>query len=287
MDNIIDPHIHLFDRNKGSYAWLKPENPPYWSDKEIINNDFSENDLILKSPLTLSGFVHIEAGFDNDSPWREIEWLESTISCRFKSVACIDLMLASEDFIGHITRLKKFSSVIGVRHILDEQAHLLLTSDVAQMNLVYLATTGLHFEAQLSGSDTKGINALVNVARQNLGLTFIISHAAFAPLDSTHQTLQCWKNGMVSLAAFPNIVVKASGWEMTRRDHINTNSIDTVITELLSLFGEDRIMLASNFPLALFTTSYQELWAYYKALGLPRALLEKLCHTNAKRIYQF
>ncbi|QUM82332.1 amidohydrolase family protein [Moritella sp. 5] len=287
MDNIIDPHIHLFDRNKGSYAWLKPENPPYWSDKEIINNDFFENDLILKSPLTLSGFVHIEAGFDNDSPWREIEWLESTVSCPFKSVACINLMLDPEDFIDHIKRLKKFSSVIGVRHILDEQAHRLLTSHVAQMNLVYLATTGLHFEAQLSGSDTKGINALVNVARQNLGLTFIISHAAFAPLDSTHQTLQCWKNGMVSLAAFPNIVVKASGWEMTRRDYINTNSIDTVITELLSLFGEDRIMLASNFPLALFTTSYQELWAYYKALDLPLPLLEKLCHTNAKRIYQF
>ena len=122
MIKIIDPHLHLFNLKQGDYQWLKAENPPFWSDKKIINHSFTEKDLQLSSPFELAGFVHIEAGFDNQQPWREIAWLEKTCSLPFRSIAGINLLLPSNEFQQTLDKLSKYQSVIGVREILDENA---------------------------------------------------------------------------------------------------------------------------------------------------------------------
>ena len=71
---IIDPHLHLFDLSQGEYSWLKPECPPFWPDKSLVAKNFSEHDLRLNESLKLTGFVHIDAGFNNQQPRREIAW---------------------------------------------------------------------------------------------------------------------------------------------------------------------------------------------------------------------
>ncbi|MFT5708807.1 MAG: L-fuconolactonase, partial [Oceanospirillaceae bacterium] len=116
---IIDPHLHLFDLDLGQYSWLKTKNPPYWPDKNIINKNFAPIDLTLEPPFEHAGFIHIEAGFDNIAPWREVQWLESIVTGRFKTIANIDLTLPATDFLALIKRLTQQSSVIGFRHILD------------------------------------------------------------------------------------------------------------------------------------------------------------------------
>lgn len=114
---IIDPHLHLFDLSQGEYSWLKPECPPFWSDKPLIAKNFSENDLTLAKPLTLAGFVHIEAGFDNQQPWREIAWLESTCKIPFRSIALLDITLPKALFLTQLESLMTYQSVVGVRYI--------------------------------------------------------------------------------------------------------------------------------------------------------------------------
>ena len=145
---IIDPHIHLFDLAKGDYHWLKASTPPLWSDKAIINKNFSESDLQLNSNAELAGFVHIEAGFNNNEPWREIQWLESVCQKRFRSVACIDITLSSEEFQYHLNKLLTFKSVVGCRHILDENTAALLADTQVQKNLARLSQYQLSFDAQ-------------------------------------------------------------------------------------------------------------------------------------------
>ena len=98
MMKIIDPHLHLFDLTKGSYEWLQANNPPFWSDKALINRSFNEGDLSLISPLSLAGFVHIEAGFDNQQPWRELNYLNNECQFPFAAIASIDLRLDSNSF---------------------------------------------------------------------------------------------------------------------------------------------------------------------------------------------
>ena len=125
--NWIDPHIHFFALQHGHYDWLKPNNPPYWRDKSVIARSVYERDLFKGNHATLGGFVHIEAGFDNGQPWREVVFLEQHCVKPFRSVANIDLR--SSTSLSDIDRLKRFRSVVGLRHILDDDAATLAESN--------------------------------------------------------------------------------------------------------------------------------------------------------------
>ena len=151
MNKIIDPHLHLFNLEEGDYHWLKASNPPFWPNKQLINRNFAETDLALESPLTLAGFVHIEAGFDNDKPARELAWLEQHCTTPFKSIAFANI--CSVDFHSQIQTLLQNNSFIGIRHILDEQAEPILAHPHTLTNLKLLESLDLVFELQCDCSD--------------------------------------------------------------------------------------------------------------------------------------
>ncbi|RXJ73555.1 amidohydrolase [Veronia nyctiphanis] len=282
MNKVIDPHIHLFDLDKGDYLWLRPEQPPHWSDKHQIYRNFSEVDLSLGEKQAFAGFVHIEAGFDNRSPWKEVKWLESTVTLPFRSVACVDLTQNENDFEVAVEKLKTFSSVVGVRHILDEQAAILLTDQRVQNNLSTLAHNDLLFEAQFFGKETQAADALASLLERFKDLKVVINHAAFpTPID-----MGIWRSNLSVLSECSNVFVKASGWEMTDRKY-SLKHMQEVIGHLITLFGENRVMLASNFPLCLFSKKYQTLWECYTKLPFSEACLQKLTHDNAHKIYAF
>lgn len=285
--NIVDPHLHLFDRQLGEYGWLSPDNPPHWPDKQIINNDFSTNDLILPTAFNLTGFVHIEAGFDNQNPNREIEWLEQTIDRPFKSIACIDITTEALQFQQQLTQLERYPSLVGVRHILDEQALAILSHPNTQSNLSTLADNSLLFECQMSAHDTQAINQLIQVLTNIPHLVLVINHAAFPLFSRTlgPEQNKLWQKNLIQLAMFENVYIKSSGWEMHHRSYTAT-FVKDITSSLIDIFGVQRVMLASNFPLCLFSQSYKDLWLSYSQLPYSSNELKALIESNARRIYQ-
>lgn len=286
MLSIIDPHLHLFDLKLGDYGWLKPQHPPTWPDKNVIARDVNEGELALNSPLSMAGFVHIEAGFDNQRPWREIEWLESHCQFPFKSVACCDLLQLPSNFLVNVNKLTKFESVVGVRHILDDDAVEILSQSQTLQNLTHLAQLDLLFELQFSVMDDDALDLLVQIKRQLPALTLVINHGGFPPYCDSQdsQSWRKWQDGLIRLAAFDNCFVKASGFEMFNRQYSKTFQ-QGVIRALVESFGLDRVMLASNFPLCTFTTTYQDYWQ--NILSHDIAVQRALYLDNAKRIYRF
>ncbi|KXF82120.1 amidohydrolase family protein [Enterovibrio coralii] len=279
---IIDPHLHLFSLNEGNYGWLKPANAPHWPDKHVICRDFHEHDLQLDVPLQLAGFVHVEAGFDNEQPWREIEWLESTCALPFKSIACVDLTLDKDAFIALINKLRSYRSVVGVRHILDDDAEHLLKLASVQNNLAVLASHSLIFEAQFDAKDSRTVEVFINTAAKHSALRFVLNHAGFPPAAASND----WQLNIQRLAQCDNLWVKASGWEMSDRHYPMTDVVRHVST-LVHSFGGHRVMMASNFPLTLFRTSYAALWNDYLTMPFSDDLLKKLCVDNATQCYGF
>ncbi len=297
---IIDPHLHLFNLNKGDYHWLKADKPPFWSDKQIINKTFSESDLVLESALELTGFVHIEAGFDNSQPWRELTFLEerrSEQSCNkpFRAIANIDLTVSSQNFSQNLEKLAKFHSFIGVRHILDEQALSLLTNKQVLSNFKILndfaakMPQDLIFEAQLTLSEQAPVNALCEVINNNPDITFIINHAGFAPVNIQTIEWQRWQSNLLKLSIYPHVAIKCSGWEMTDRNY-QADWLNKNLVLIFELFGKHKMMLASNFPLCLFSrSSYQDYWQSVVNGHFCQALTEQeknaLCYDNALKWY--
>lgn len=279
---IIDPHLHLFNLSEGEYAWLQPDKPPFWPDKQIINREFSQADLQLPEQLQLTGLVHIEAGFDNHQPGREIAWLESCLNLPFRSIASADLTTSSQAFSALLDELESYPSVAGVRHILDDQAASLLANPQVIHNLQQLAERGLIFDCQYSLTDTYATQLLAAFL-DTQPLQTVINHAGFPPLAA--EAGKIWQENLTRLADYPQVSIKASGWEMTDRNYPET-MISQILEQLLQSFGTRRVMLASNFPLCNFSTSYEDLWQTYSELPFTPEVLEQLCYQNTKRIYK-
>lgn len=318
---IIDPHLHLFDLNQGEYSWLKPECPPFWPDKSLIEKNFSEHDLTLKESLTLAGFVHIEAGFNNQQPWREIAWLENTCKLPFRSVAMLDITLPKAEFLSQLDILKSFKSVVGIRYILDEDALTILSHKHCATNLATLAAYNLSFDLQMPLINTAAVDKLLTVLIQIPALKICINHAGWPPQYDVKETIKKsvkdnlgnsveakqWLQNLKRLASFNNVYIKCSGFEMVNRNY-SISWAHNIIHQCINTFGISRVMLASNFPLNLFHDSYENTWLSY--LSLTKNSLSnitnisntesadtsflynneqftQLCFSNAQHFYQF
>lgn len=283
--DIIDPHIHLINLEQGQYQWLNSEHPPFWANKHRLQQSFYEVDLTLQQPLTLHGFVNIEAGFDNNDPCLEIDWLEQHCQLPFKSIAYLDI--TSDSFERQLTKLCGYSSVIGIRDILDQQAIEKLTHPNTLKNLALIAKQNWIFEVQMDVSQSQHVACLLNAIAHLPNLTIIINHAG-QPLSNVINSM--WVNGLEQLKNHPRCWIKCSGWEMQQQDY-DYQQIAQIIAKAIDLFGVDKVMLASNFPVSTLVLSYSQLWTAYvqiltKQLALPEHNIRKLCCDNAKKCYQ-
>jgi predicted TIM-barrel fold metal-dependent hydrolase len=261
---MIDPHVHFFELNKGKYDWLKHGNEPHWLDKHIINRDFSLDDLALNDDFELCGLVHIEAGFDNKQPQREIAWLESSMKLKSKpskkfafcSIGFIDITLEHKVFISQLNLFNQYSSFRGLRYILDEQVFSVLSQKNTLKNIAVIEERDLIFELHFNATSTLDANQVVSVFKDFKRLKLVLNHAGFI-----HQFEHEGKTdkSISAIAKLDNLHIKLSGFEMTDRQYQCKTMSDT-ITQFAECFDVNRLMLASNFPLTLFSKLYCDYW---------------------------
>lgn len=280
MIEIIDSHLHFFALDEGHYGWLKPQNPPHWSDKHKLVRSVSESDLQLDEPFSLAGFVHIEAGFDNAKPWREIDWLAAHCQRPYAAVAFWDLLAVEGE--QTLQALLQRPKVSGVRYILDDQALAILKHPMVPHRFGLLHEARLCFDVQLPLSETASVQVLLSLIRRFPGVRFIINHAGF-PFHQPHLPIR-WQQSLTELAQCPNVAVKLSGWEMQDRQW-NKERVRQVMAFVLNVFGSERVMLGSNFPLCLWHSSYKDFWQTMVSLVAPDTRNQVACN-NARHWYQ-
>lgn len=283
---IIDSHLHLFDLSQGDYHWLKLENQPLWPNKTLINQNFTESDLSLKAPLSIAGFVHIEAGFDNNKPWRELAYLEANCQLPFKSIAYLDITKTSAACIADLNKLQQHRSFVGIRYIIDENAEQIFNHPAVFANLKMLAKRQLIFELQMPITCQKSLELFTTLYQEIPELTVIINHAG-SPQDL--QSAKPWQQALKALAKYPKIAIKCSGWEMIDRNY-KVSAAATICLHCITYFGEDRVLIASNFPVNLFCNNYQNYWALIineLSVKLSPEQLNKLCYHNSYYWYLF
>ncbi len=284
---IIDPHLHLFDLSLGQYNWLRAENPPAWPDKSKICKNFNESNLVLGLDLELAGYVHLEAGFDNQASWREVDWLEQQAGLPLRTVAHLDLSLHPGAFADGLEQLKQRNSVIGVRHIFDDDLDALFNHPNRLQNLTLLAAENLHFELQFKTQNANYCKEIAQMIAALPELNFVLNHAGFCSTDPKNAGYAASMTGLMELAQLPNLNIKSSGFEMINRV-FNPVAVARLTGALCEMFGNNRVMLASNFPLITLSMSYSDYWArMVEALQAENLPVERLVYKNAKQIYHF
>ena len=150
-------------------------------------------------------------------------------------------------------------------------------------NVGQLADYGFVFELQVFAGQIEPALRLVEACPD---VTFVLQHAMM-PEDRSEAGREAWRAAMERIAACPNVVCKLSG--LGTFLHANDpEHIAGVVDVSLALFGADRCLYGSNFPI-------EKLWTDYGSLiGAMRAALEKrkkaerqaVFHDVAARIYR-
>lgn len=146
-----------------------------------------------------------------------------------------------------------------------------------------LARHGLHFDLQTPWWNLAEAACL---ARDFPDTLIVLNHAGL-PSDRSDEGLAAWQRAMARFAECPNVALKISGiGQAGRRWSVEDNA--WIVRESIALFGVERAMFASNFPVDSLCGSFDDIYGGFKRIvaDLPYADQERLFHSNARRIYR-
>ena len=175
-----------------------------------------------------------------------------------------------------VSRDGNYSDGIGIRPAPDG----LLAHPQYRTGLARLVARGLSYDAMLYHSQLAELTAM---ARTMSDLTIVLDHIGcilgIGPYRGHDaETFQHWRSAMADLARCPNVIVKIGGFGMiicgaSWHDRLTPPAsvelarawrpyADTCI----ELFGAERCMFESNFPVDKAMYSYRTLWNAFKLL---------------------
>lgn len=294
--DIIDAHHHLWDLTANNYPWLHdPGTPRVYGDHAPICKDYLLTDYFRDiAGQRIVKSVHVQADHDFADPVRETRWLQAQAARADNPrglpnaiVAFADL--ARPDAAAVLEAHCAFANMRGIRQALNgivtnPQRHPdLLADPVWRDNLGLLKRFGLSFDAQMFPVQMADFAAL---ARRHGDVSFILCHLGL-PMDASPEGRAQWRAGMRKLADLPNMAVKISGFGMFDR-RWTTEGIRPLVLETIDIFGVDRAMFGSNYPVDGMMATYARIWDAFLSItaNFSEAEHALLFHDNAARFYR-
>ncbi len=290
---IIDAHHHFWDPVAHYYPWLcDAQRPPHrYGDHAAICRPYLPPDYHRATvAFELAGSVYVEAEWDPNDPIGEIHYIESLRKqSGLPSVAVGQAWLDQSHVARTLEQLAQFGFVRGIRHKPRANASPRDTQPGGMMDSAWrqgyalLGRHGLHFELQTPWWHLHEAQVL---ARDFPGTPVIINHAGM-PSDRSAEGLAAWRKAMRGIAQCPNVFVKISGIGLAGgRWPVEANR--PVVRDTIELFGTDRCMFASNFPVDSLCASFEDIFSGFSAIVADLAPQErrKLFHDNALRLYR-
>ena len=130
----------------------------------------------------------------------------------------------------------------------------------------------------------QGIVAGANLLDPDLRM--IVNHAGL-PTDRDAAGMERWRKGLRLLAAQPQVSIKISGLGITDRAW-TLESLHPVVLECIEIFGIERAMFASDFPVERVHGSFDAFFSAFDAITADFSVdeRERLFAANAEAIYR-
>lgn len=278
---IIDAHVHLWDPKRMRIPWL-------------------DGDATLDKPYGLAEYRTQTQGIAIEG----IVFMEVDVapSYRLLEAQRIAELASKETLIRAIVpsapledgeRVRSFLEALqalgprikGVRRLLQDEPdpNYALRPDFVR-GVQLLPEYGFSFDICIRHYQLPGVVSLV---QQCPATAFILDH--IAKPDIKNHVLDPWRQQMRALAALPNVMCKVSG-VVTEADHQHwtRDELSLYILHVLDIFGVDRVVFGSDWPVVLHAASYTR---WVEALEKLTAHLtpedqRKLWADNARRFYR-
>lgn len=292
MVAIINTHHHFFDFERFRYPWLDDDSfaalrVPYMLPDFLA--DVGNVDIV--------GTVYVQAEVDHGTdPVLETAWVQSVAesggSRGLPSAIVGYADLRKPDIEDTLARHCQHSLVGGIRQLArdDPQSDGTVTSRVDlledpawQAGYRTLARFGLSFEMltlpRQLGDAARFVGSVSDVP-------VVLEHMGLPQLEDP-EALAVWRAGMRAFAAVEHASLKISALgELS--PHWTEASMRPIVLEAIDIFGADRCMFGSNYPVEKLSTPYDTFWS---ALGditgsFSADEQDKLFRGNAERVYR-
>lgn len=251
---LIDAHHHLWNLGAVRYPWLNARGVQrFFGDPTAIQRNYGVEDLRRDAPgIEILQSVHVQVGCAAGEELEETRWLDS-IGPRdglpTAIIASVDL--TRPDVEECLSAQTEFARVRGARQIVGREpaddVHTgcgrVLADPAFLRGLRALAAHGLAFDLQLTAPQLPLVAALLDQVPE---LRVALCHCG-SPWDQSRDGLQAWRQGLAQLARRPQVSCKLSGLSMFDPQW-TSSGFGEIVQVVLEVFGPQRCMFGSNFP---------------------------------------
>jgi len=269
---IADAHHHVWTPSTHPYPWLsdKAVVAHRYGDYTAIKRDYLPDDYRRDAQgVNIAATVYVEAEWDPADPVGETRYVTHLAQQHgLPNAIAVQAWLDRDDVADVLAQQAAFDLVRSVRHKPAPIVRGTGTSSRTQMSdsrwregYALLQQYGLHFELQ---TPWWHLPEAVDLARDFPQTRLIINHAG-VPGDRAKDTLAGWRACMSKLADVPNVVVKISGLGIPGRAWSVADNAE-VVTTIIKLFGPQRVMFGSNFPVDSLCASFQAIFDGFRQI---------------------
>lgn len=294
---IIDAHQHFWDLDRNYLPWLRDEPPiPFrYGDYSSLKRNYLPGDYRRDAGrFEVVGSVFIETEWDPRDPIGETRWVEELAQREsLPSVMVAQAWLDRPDVEDVLSAYGGNPLVRGIRHKpkavkatdrIEIGAPGSMGDPLWRRGYALLRRNGLSFDLQTPWWHLKEARAL---ADEFADTTIILNHTGL-PADRSSAALAGWREALKMLAGASNAFIKISGIGIAGRPWtIEDNK--PVVLDAISIFGPERVMFASNFPVDSLVATFETIFSGFDEItrGFPEAERAAMFRDNARRIYRF
>ena len=275
---MLDTHHHLWSYNADDYPWI-PANTP-----------LAQNHLLVEleeatSLAGVTGTIAVQARQTNEESASLLKIADQSDLIR-GVVGWIPLV--SENVDEDLELFSDNPKFVGIRHVLQDEPDAYFLRDDFHRGLSKLPAHDLRYDILLYQHQIPVATKLVD-RQPELGM--IIDHIA-KPKAQKGRVEHEWRSGMKELAKRENILgVKFSGLatEFPKEDEIDPDTIRAYFEETLEIFGVDRVMFGTDWPVCLLRLDSYKQWAdtvIFLTSSLSGNEKDLILEKNGKTAYQ-
>ncbi|WP_166366188.1 amidohydrolase family protein [Pseudomonas akapageensis] len=292
---IVDAHHHFWDPQNNFHPWLEEgANIPFrYGDYSAIKRRYFPQDYSADTGQhRVVESVYVETEWDPTDPIGETRFIHQ-LAARYglPNAVVAQAWLDADDAIEVLAAQAGFARVRSVRHkpggpidpLEVGRRRSLMSDERWRRGYAQLERHGLHFDLQTPWWNLPEAERLA----QDFPNTRIILNHAGLPSDRSPEALRAWCAAMERFAECPNVAVKISGiGQAGKRWTVTDNA--WIVRQCIELFGTDRAMFASNFPVDSLCGSFDDIYGGFKQIvaDLPYEQQAQLFCGNARRIYR-
>lgn len=292
---IIDAHQHFWDLEANYLPWLRDKPVAFrYGDYDALKRNYLPKAYRADAAgFEIAGTVFVETEWDPADPLGEVAWVGKLREREgLPSVMVAQAWLDRDDAEAVLDAHGKTAFVRGIRHkpraarspdAVEPGASGSMGDPKWRAGYALLAGNGLSFDLQ---TPWWHLREAADLAQRYPETQIILNHTGL-PADRSVEGLAAWRDAMRLLAVNSNAAVKISGLGIAGRSWTVEDN-KPVVRDTIDIFGVDRCMFASNFPVDSLVADFRTIFDGFQTIvsDLRQEEQEKLFLSNAARLYR-